>query len=37
VPQANGPKVEVVSLAPLLAEAISRIHSGSSITTLFSE
>jgi ribose-phosphate pyrophosphokinase len=36
VPQAAGPKVQVVSIAPLLAEAISRIHGGQSITSLFS-
>jgi ribose-phosphate pyrophosphokinase len=36
VPQAAGPKVHVVEVAPLLAEAIRRIHGGQSITTLFS-
>ena len=36
VPQAAGPKVEVVSVAPLLGEAIRRINGGQSITTLFS-
>jgi len=35
VPQAAGPKVKVVEVAPLLAEAIRRIHGGQSITTLF--
>jgi ribose-phosphate pyrophosphokinase len=35
VPQAAGPKVHVVGIAPLLGEAIRRIHSGQSITTLF--
>ncbi|MGA0846314.1 MAG: ribose-phosphate diphosphokinase, partial [Luteolibacter sp.] len=35
VPQADGPKVHVVGIAPLLGEAIRRIHSGHSITTLF--
>lgn len=35
VPQAVGPKVEAVSIAPLLAEAIRRINGGQSITTLF--
>ena len=36
VPQAEGPKVQVVSIAPLLGEAIRRIHCGQSITSLFS-
>ena len=36
VPQAAGPKVQVVGIAPLLAEAIRRIHGGQSITSLFS-
>ncbi len=36
VPQAAGPKVHVVGIAPLMGEAIRRIHSGHSITTLFS-
>jgi ribose-phosphate pyrophosphokinase len=36
VPQAAGPKVQVVGIAPLLGEAIRRIHEGHSITTLFS-
>ncbi len=35
VPQAAGPKVHVVGIAPLLGEAIRRIHGGQSITTLF--
>ena len=35
VPMAVGPKVHAVSSAPLLAEAILRIHEGKSITTLF--
>lgn len=35
VPQAAGPKVQVVGIAPMLGEAIRRIHSGHSITTLF--
>ena len=35
VPMACGPKVHAVSCAPLLAEAILRIHEGKSITTLF--
>ena len=36
VPQASGDKVHVVSIAPLLGEAVRRIHGGQSITTLFS-
>jgi ribose-phosphate pyrophosphokinase len=36
VPQAAGPKVQIVGIAPLLAEAIRRIHGGQSITSLFS-
>ncbi|MDH4445892.1 MAG: ribose-phosphate pyrophosphokinase [Akkermansiaceae bacterium] len=36
VPQAVGPKVRVVSIAPLMSEAIRRIHNGQSITSLFS-
>ena len=36
VPQAAGPKVQVVGIAPLLGEAIRRIHGGQSITSLFS-
>jgi ribose-phosphate pyrophosphokinase len=35
VPQAAGPKVQVVGIAPLLSEAIRRIHGGQSITSLF--
>lgn len=35
VPQAAGPKVAVVSIAPLMAEAIHRINAGQSITSLF--
>lgn len=35
VPQAAGPKVHVVSIAPLLGEAIHRIHADQSITSLF--
>jgi ribose-phosphate pyrophosphokinase len=35
VPQAAGPKVQVVSVAPLLGEAIRRINGGHSITSLF--
>jgi len=35
VPQAAGPKVHVVGIAPLLGEAIRRIHEGHSITSLF--
>jgi ribose-phosphate pyrophosphokinase len=35
VPQAAGPKVQVVGIAPLLGEAIRRIHGGESITSLF--
>ncbi len=35
VPFATGPKVHAVGCAPLLAEAIRRIHEGKSITTLF--
>jgi ribose-phosphate pyrophosphokinase len=36
VPQAAGPKVQAVGVAPLLGEAIRRIHEGQSITSLFS-
>ena len=36
VPQAAGPKVQVVGTGPLLGEAIRRIHEGHSITSLFS-
>lgn len=35
VPQAFGPKVTTLSVAPLLAEAISRIHQDESVTSLF--
>jgi len=35
VPQAYGPKVTTLSVAPLLADAIHRIHSDESITSLF--
>ncbi len=35
VPQAEGPKVTAVSIAPLLAEAIRRIHRKESVTSLF--
>ncbi len=35
VPQAAGPKVQVVGIGPLLGEAIRRIHGGQSITSLF--
>jgi ribose-phosphate pyrophosphokinase len=35
VPQAIGPKLQVVSIAPLLGEAIRRIHDSQSITSLF--
>ncbi|MCB1132194.1 MAG: ribose-phosphate pyrophosphokinase [Verrucomicrobiae bacterium] len=34
-PQAVGPKVEAVSIAPLLGEAIRRISGGQSVTSLF--
>lgn len=37
VPQAAGPKVHVVGIAPLLGEAIRRIHEGHSITSLFAD
>jgi len=36
VPQACGPKVQVVTIAPLLGEAIRRINGGQSVTSLFS-
>ncbi len=35
VPQAHGNKVTVLSVAPLLGEAIKRIHSDESVTSLF--
>lgn len=35
VPQAYGPKVRVVSVAPLFAKAIAGIHTGESVTALF--
>ena len=35
VPMANGPKIRTLSIAPLLAEAIQRIHMGESVTSLF--
>jgi len=35
VPQAVGPKLQVVGIAPLLGEAIRRIHGSQSITSLF--
>ena len=35
VPQASGDKVQVVGIAPLLGEAIRRIHGGQSVTSLF--
>lgn len=35
VPQAHGPKVTALSVASLLADAIKRIHSDESITSLF--
>lgn len=35
VPQAYGDKVEIVSIAGLFADAISRIHDGKSVTSLF--
>jgi len=34
-PLAQGPKVEVVSIAPLIAESIKRIHHGESVSSLF--
>ncbi len=36
VPQAHGAKIQAVSIAPLLAEAIRRINGGQSVTSLFS-
>lgn len=35
VPQACGDKIQIVPIAPLLGEAISRIHGGQSVTSLF--
>ncbi len=35
VPMACGPKIHTLSIAPLLAEAIQRIHMGESVTSLF--
>jgi len=35
VPQAYGPKVVTLSVAPLMGEAIKRIHSDESVTSLF--
>ena len=35
VPQASGDKVRAVGIAPLLGEAIRRIHGGQSVTSLF--
>lgn len=35
--QALGDKIDVVSVAPLLAEAIKRIHEGKSVSSLFEE
>ena len=35
VPQAHGEKVTVVSIAGLMGDAISRIHDGKSVTSLF--
>lgn len=35
VPQATGPKVTSLTVAPLLGEAIKRIHSDESVTSLF--
>jgi ribose-phosphate pyrophosphokinase len=34
-PMAKGPRVRALSIAPLLAEAIKRIHFGESVTSLF--
>jgi ribose-phosphate pyrophosphokinase len=34
-PSKANPKIEVLSMAPLLAEAISRIHDGRSVSELF--
>lgn len=35
VPQAHGPKVTALDVSPLLADAIRRIHSSESVTSLF--
>jgi ribose-phosphate pyrophosphokinase len=35
VPQAHGDKVTTLDISPLLAEAIKRIHSDESVTSLF--
>ena len=35
VPMAHGDKVSVVSIAGLMGDAISRIHDGKSVTSLF--
>jgi ribose-phosphate pyrophosphokinase len=35
VPQARGDKVTTLDIAPLLSEAIKRIHSDESVTSLF--
>jgi ribose-phosphate pyrophosphokinase len=35
VPQAHGPKVTALDVSPLLADAIRRIHSNESVTSLF--
>ena len=34
-PEKRGPKISVISVAPLLGEAIRRIHSGQSVGALF--
>ncbi len=35
VPMANGPKVDTVSIAELMGDAIQRIHAGESVSSLF--
>lgn len=35
VPMANGPKVDTVSIADLMGDAIQRIHAGESVSSLF--
>lgn len=35
VPMANGPKVDTVSIAKLMGDAIQRIHAGESVSSLF--